>query len=1053
MFAFRGGAFSLCWFSLLVLLLPWRAHARLVESLSRDTRGDSLVSLTEVNVDIRVHDDVSLVNYDLAFAGSHREQTALGFLFSFPQQAILDDFAVWAGGEWKSSSVVHGRERSASGGRRMFTSSALGVLEPVGGNSFSIWLRALTPGQPFRLRFALAIPSEFRNGARTLGIPLDLGSVPRLSLKLAGIGPLQVTGLANLSDPRAGGDVQVSREYTDLPESPASLSVSWPASTSPRAFREDAAGEKAFSVAFSPNLPALAKPAPAEALVVWDRSASAAREHEARLAVLRSYLNERKPRRVRLLLFGLTAEVEAKSFAASDWQGIRRALENRPYDGATSFERMLASLVPLAPVAGDLLLFTDGVESYSPQAPSEWEFPRGDALQVYLIAPSFGDPALGRLAVRLGAALIPQEHADFMQWNSLTPWTLASVGLSENLATVLTEPAGVIVPGQELRVRGLVKTDGEHRLSVRFVQGKRELRQTYSFHTAQGAHPGIGKVWAAGRIHELLDDPVANDKEVEALSLRHDVVSPFAVRLLFADCEEFRKHGLPMPRGCGREDASGEGKTGWIRRSSPLANLVQISDGRTRFAPTVPGPTGPLPVRSDGFLIGTTEDLREERAKPSPFLRMRGMGMLDYDFESIFSEVRSAKEIYQLFLKRRSEFAGVPRYYFFVGELLAQAGAPDLATRVLSNLLELRPGEVRWMKFYALPLLAWKCHGEALAFSRVLERFVGEGSGVLRDRGLALERSGKTGEALEHFSRLAEPSGRLSGIAALEVARLLRTLPVPRDVLEKSREPGGARVPPAPELMITATWDEEVSAPRLTFEESGSASQGQENGMKNVVGHRGNGVSQLVGTARDDSWMVLEHGHAGWFGGGAIVRVDVAEKAEGAEKFNSRAFFFSDPNGKRWFHAVGEARNPLQHVKRLLDDNQNDEALRTLLRMPAARAPGEEARRLFYLALVHGRSGLVAKAVALNEKALRLDPGLTIALFNSACFEAIHGNRDNALRHLTAFRAALLKLGEVKAKEFSEILRAEPSLGEVRAGLAFNMVMTELLTAHFREEP
>lgn len=93
----------------------------------------------------------------------------------------------------------------------------------------------------------------------------------------------------------------------------------------------------------------------------------------------------------------------------------------------------------------------------------------------------------------------------------------------------------------------------------------------------------------------------------------------------------------------------------------------------------------------------------------------------------------------------------------------------------------------------------------------------------------------------------------------------------------------------------------------------------------------------------------------------------------------------------------------------------------------------EQAHVYVHLAWIYRRTVSLERAVEAIQRALQLNPKLPIALYNLACYRAVQGQSDQALK--------LLEEAVSVSKEYRKLARTDPDFDSVRQTEAFRKLI------------
>jgi len=92
----------------------------------------------------------------------------------------------------------------------------------------------------------------------------------------------------------------------------------------------------------------------------------------------------------------------------------------------------------------------------------------------------------------------------------------------------------------------------------------------------------------------------------------------------------------------------------------------------------------------------------------------------------------------------------------------------------------------------------------------------------------------------------------------------------------------------------------------------------------------------------------------------------------------------------------------------------------------------EQAHVYVHLAYIYRRTISLERAIETIQQALQLSPKLSIALYNLACYRAVQGEAEEALR--------LLEQAVVISKEYRDLARTDPDFVSVRQRQEFQKI-------------
>lgn len=217
--------------------------------------------------------------------------------------------------------------------------------------------------------------------------------------------------------------------------------------------------------------------------------------------------------------------------------------------------------------------------------------------------------------------------------------------------------------------------------------------------------------------------------------------------------------------------------------SEPVRERSQISTrGMSSLA------SGNVTEALQGRAAGITISTRSEQDKFPEVVNSGRISMADIpsgeEYMKVFSGIRNPEMIYELYLKNRKAYEGLPQYYFDVSQLLFKNNDRKAGIKVVSSVADLDLENEELYKLLAYRLKQAEVYDkELLATQKILEWRPFDPQSY-RDYALALEDNGNHQQALDNLYKILnqsytkELSDRDQGIeetVIMEINRLIST--------------------------------------------------------------------------------------------------------------------------------------------------------------------------------------------------------------------------------------------------------------------------------------
>ncbi len=1110
------------------------AEAKLAELLVTDAGQLKTVDLKEVEVTSQIDLTAARVTYDMTFR-SQFDATEGTFYFALPTGAYPHEFGMWVDDHYQRSAIVE-----AQAGRVAYESMVRrgvdpALLEWTAGNTFKMRVYPLRQGKPMRVKLVVGMPLRGVGGKLLATVPLDFGKLNEFKFAVKGrilADDLpKVKGLKSLElseDGDKSGVLSFSgsfRKDSYLPPSEVTLVVNETDPTTVKVRREDT-DERYFEAHAFPKLPSEKRTEAEHAVVYWDYSLSEQDHHAARLDALRKFLKVRSPKTVDVYGFQQHVFPVKMAVKASDWAAVQAAVATRAYDGATRIDHLLTSLREVLPKfkkTTDVALFTNGVDSFELFDWKKQKSLASDLLNTYVIAPKTGSntATLGRLAKEIGAVVLDQDDELSAAMFDVRPWAVTGVSVSKALQKIESPIGDALYPGDAIVVRGQVKKDGPASFTVTVAQNGKEKKLSYKFDTDDvpvEKSETVPRLWAKERIDRLLPEKRTHTPEITALALQHQLMSPFTVMVVLETCENYAEFKIKAPSDCLKRRESfaiGDmfGNEGGVEEESNMAMSDEAAEdgvaGEAAAGPTAePGDSfdfergdshgqsmSEAPAAPERSMAASARDsnMDEESAEESEiadsgdYIDDENMGgkfedtkPRPFGFEDLLTAkvAAGADALYATYLKVREPYVKIPYYYIFAADLFARLKRTDLADLVLSNLVEIRPGEARWLRVYAYNLIAWGKAADTVAIYRSVSELRGEDPQSFRDFGLAQEAVGQPVAAMKLFEKvkIGKWDSRLEGMNRTVLHDLVRAsekvLKMPNLTAEnraQAQKYANATTAQKDKITVTVSWDTDNTDIDLhVIEPTGTHVWYANKEPKNTAGKlnwdstQGFGPEQYRNASPlRGAYRVFLHYYAqdrAALADGTFARIDFKVVQNGVEQTYTKTAFlrdreqnltistfdYEDANAKL---PPPDFRSTMARAKAVMERGQDAAAISVINSLGKRQDPKEEAQRHFHIGRAQIHLKQYAEAERSNQRALALDPSLLAAHFNNACAASLAKDTKKAAHHLNLLADALLRAPQ-RRTAYLRLMKNDPDLAFVRSSKGFSAAEKRLRTGH-----
>ncbi len=486
---------------------------------------------------------------------------------------------------------------------------------------------------------------------------------------------------------------------------------------------------------------------PSQVGIVWDSSMSGRlRDHAAEFALLDAYFHAMGNGKVSLIRVRDVAEA-AQSFAIADgdWSGLKHALQETGYDGATDL-----SAWKVAAGIEEVLLFSDGLANYGASLGAA-SGPRPD-LRIYpIVASASANRGLMREFARDGVGHGSGALIDLVGDRALAIDALLQAGTT--IGSIAAAGDGDLIVDEQalasgrLRIAGKFRGELPERIDVRLLEpdGSQHILSLpvgKAVDAVAGSDeiPLVARQWARMKVDRLTGDRARNRAEIRRLGLAFSLLTAETSLIVLDDVADYVKHDIVPPASLrarfdqlkaanlGRERdqlnahinqiaAQYQDKIEWWKRDFPKSREVHVLakkedsaeaepqrmlESRPAPRPAAAPPAPPADIAPMEMAAGAADNgMRAEsktgsdkRGEPdseesAPSIRI---GLKKWTPDAPYlTRLHDAADadLYAIYLDQRADWINSSAYYLDAADVLIERKQAALGLRVLSNLAEM----------------------------------------------------------------------------------------------------------------------------------------------------------------------------------------------------------------------------------------------------------------------------------------------------------------------------------------------------------------------------
>ena len=855
-------------FCLVVLSAAAQAPAQM-PSMKTNGGSDGSVYLQKLAVDVKITGTLATTTWTMTFRNKAQRVLEGELNFPLPAGISVSRYAIDINGTMREAVPVTKEKATILFETVERRRVDPGILEKVDGNSFRTRIYPINPGgvRTVLIAYQQDLASDRRNELRyslplAFSYPVEDVNID-LSVIHGAVRPL-LEGEEDKGDLRFSewNDTWSASHHWTNYEANQSLTVRIPKSEGGvEAMMQPVGNHYLFTASVFVQAAKIDRPLPSSVTILWDASLSGMTSHTKKdLALLDAYFEKLRKADVTLVVFSNTVQ-EPKHFTVTDgeWKGLRMALENMVYDGATQFGVLDLSRYP----GDEFLLFSDGHSTFG-----SGEI-RPGTRPVYAVVSAVGAdyPFLQSIASRTGGDIIDLDNGSAGQaLDRLIYQRLQYLGVRQ------TNGIGDCYPSLPAPVAGSFTIAGvsfqpSQEIILQFGYGGKvtmEKKVMLDLSRQQTDKPDLSRIWAQKKIAELDTRYDDNRTEIEQLGRRYGIVTRNTSLIVLESINDYITYEVEPPAELRGEydrimkqrgfDQSGARRVALSNAENYFNELLEwwkkpleeVGKGSYFPAPhqasadtsrALEGRVAGVPALQDVVVIGygtakrkdvtgSVSQLEDEddeteivgNASPN---RERNIG--NGSFTAAEADVNvaylrklkaaPAAERYSLYLELRKDHLHTPLFYYRAAGVFLAAGDKIAGLRILSNIAELGTEnyELDKMLGYKLKELG-EAEAECAIFRKIIEWRPFEPQSY-RDFGLALEDAGRYQQALDTLcyavTREYDESirGLYAGIEETLIPEINELIELHKGKLDLRRVPGTLIAAMPVDIRVVLNWN------------------------------------------------------------------------------------------------------------------------------------------------------------------------------------------------------------------------------------------------------
>ena len=540
------------------------------------------------------------------------------------------------------------------------------------------------------------------------------------------------------------------------------------------------------------------RPAPKKILILWDASGSGAqRQHEKEFALLDQYLRKLGDVDVELkLLRDQAADAQQFQVRAGQWDGLRSALQQVVYDGASN-----AAAYAIQDGSQLALLFSDGIMNWGKDSLRQV---LGSArIPVYsIVASQTCDlPALRGIAETSGAQVLDLQQVTTPQAVlALNTQALRLHNIVSNAATQIVT-ASVYPEQGRWRIAGILSSpQADLRLEWQQPDGKRRSSVVKLDSSAKAVNADIAaRRWAELQLAQLMQDSETQRAAIRRLGqqfniptaetslivldtvadyVRYEITPPDELRASY-DKLLAQKTTAQLKEQANQLDlvkARFEKKVAWwetdfpkdtpvLPKAKPVisSEMTPAAAERAIAAPRLLAPPPPArllapppPVAMNSFAVADESKTAAKTLAPgaagsaySPSIQLKKWEPDAAYYRRL--QAAPVADMYRIYLDEKPSYQNSSAFFLDAADLFLERGQTDLGLRILSNLAEMQMENRQILRLLAYRLVQAKRPELAVPVLQTVLRLSPNEPQSYRDLGLALAAAGQPQAAIDQL--------------------------------------------------------------------------------------------------------------------------------------------------------------------------------------------------------------------------------------------------------------------------------------------------------------
>lgn len=752
-------------------------------------------------VDARVNGLFATVSTEFTIVNANQRVLEGELNFPLPEGAVVSGYAIDINGVMADASVVEKKKARIAFENEVKKGIDPGLVEQVKGNAYKTRIYPIPANGSRRIRVDYTTPLTIApNGDAALSLPMPKTKLHQRDISISVVAAnMPAPALGGLGDTRftsAEAVWRVESHDTNV-ENAENILVAMPKLPDVVTSIEHEHGDIYFAASVNIAAKDTANVAmPSNFRLVWDASGS---RKPADVAAARKVL-EALPETASYELHVFRNVLDAaRSFKSR--QELLAFVDTLVYDGGTDFD-------PLKPLAaqkfdGMTLFFTDGIDTINGALP---EF---GASSMALVSGAVRDiPSMRKICGGRTLNLDIVKPEEVLR-EMTTPSPVVASVKGDNLSNI--QGIGASAVG---RVTVLGRMTSLQSKAVLELSDGRTIPLVFPADVTGGKT--LATSWASRRVEDLSPNADLNRDELLALGRRFSLVSPVSSMIVLDNIEQYLEYDIepnekltelhaqwldrrpsdgqresdermraedwhqklmrewesriawwndPIPpKGMFKKSESHRGGGflgalfgGEAREDSMMAESAVMEDSEPMDEPALARVADAMPMAAapnDESLRSADASVTVKAWDPNtPYLQAIK------DAQTIFKTPESG---YNEYIKQRQNYASSPAFYFDCASYFFNQNAPELATRILSNLSELSIDDVAMLRVYAWRLREAGQLDFALIILRKVAKLRPDEALSWRDLALTLAMRAKknlspddTQEALEYFHKAA----------------------------------------------------------------------------------------------------------------------------------------------------------------------------------------------------------------------------------------------------------------------------------------------------------